>query len=769
MGEPMPIVEIGSLRTLSSDESSFIGSSTGICFVNTVRNAFKASKDQPASFQDLHDAPLDPVHDKTSPLEEFLLGDGANSTPPSPARPTPAASQVAPSIPRGPSYVAAPPGIGRPPDAATSKQLLVLYFKLWHPLFPFIHGPTFLQEIEVLYDPTKPLPFPEEDEPDRHRCCRAIIAQCVFNIAQAGTSKEILPRYARIESANSLIFSLSSLSTKQDLHSLQALFAAQLYFITKGSFRSASAIGGLLVKSIFHSGLHRCPNRYTQLTDRDRDLRKRLFWSAYVVDRYVSQGLGIPLGFQDSDIDVCFPGQEHHRLARQNTADSTPQSGSAPLATSAIQYNMDQRPMCDQTSMENMARSYQEEHRDVVLAGLVGYSRLTGRAVELFHKSIHVRSVDHSKILYITADIHAWWNSLPPKLVSTDYVRIPNGEPSAEIPPSFVPLFTVLYQQLLFLVNRPCLSLPSTCPEFAASLQICITASRTVVKALEMQLALRQPFFLPELLSAAWMAGLILVFACQLKFYPDEKGFTDIGRVLALLRLMAGHWNTARNYYKALSNLVADLKSGTARRSTPPQNKRGPDSEETNNAKRNKYSTSYQGNGYFNTDLTPPESIHQAVTGHHPSNGDHQHQTSRSTPQQSNFGLINNNDFNTADGHMDINNQQNMFSISTPASTTAPQGVPGPPTTLSMPFQSSSTPQFTFSPPALSFDTPQWPEQNMYAEPTLPAFTETQMLQSQLDPWLGDPTVNSLDIFGQVTWGSLNADYAYNPYAEREI
>ncbi|KAK7546312.1 fungal-specific transcription factor domain-containing protein [Phyllosticta citricarpa] len=584
MGEPMPIVELGTLRSLSADESSFLGSSTGICFVNTVRNAFKASKDQTLPYQDPHHEPLDPDQDKPGPLEDFLLGDGANSTPPSPARPTPASAQVAPSIPRGPSYVAAPPGIGRPPDAATTKQLLVLYFKLWHPLFPFLHGPTFLQEIEVLYDPSKTLPFPEEDEPDRHRCCRAIIAQCVFNIAQAGTSKELLPRYARIESANSLIFSLSSLSTKQDLHSLQALFAAQLYFITKGSFRSASAIGGLLVKSIFHSGLHRCPNRYAQLTDRDRDLRKRLFWSAYVVDRYVSQGLGIPLGFQDSDIDVCFPGQEHHRLAiRRTTSDSTPhsRSGSQPSSTPAIHSEMHQRSMCDQNAMGNQSGNHQEEHRDIVLAGLVGYSRLTGRAVELFHKSIHVRSVDHSKILYITADIHAWWNSLPPKLVSTDYVRVPNGEPAAEATVSFVPLFTVLYQQLLFLVNRPCLSLPSNSPEFAASLQVCINASRTVVKALEMQLALRQPFFLPELLSAAWMAGLILVFACQLKFYPPERGLTDIERVLALLRLMAGHWNTARNYYKALSNLVADLKSGApGRRSTPPHTKRGQDVEE---------------------------------------------------------------------------------------------------------------------------------------------------------------------------------------------
>jgi hypothetical protein len=519
----MQSVEVGTLRARENEESNFLGSSTGVYFVNTVRNAFKASRDPNSQSAD-SPALIDPEQEGPNPLEDFLL---EPNTPPD----RPEASTT--PFPRGPSYDAAPPGIGRPPDAQTSKKLLVLYFKLWHPLFPFLHGPSFMREIEALYDPSKPSLTPTSNEPARHRACRAIIAQCVYNIAQAGTNKNFLSRHSRIESSQGLVFSLSSLATKQDLHSLQALVAGQLYFLTVGSFRYASAVGGLLNKSIFHAGLHRCPYRYSQVSDYERDMRKRIFWSAYIVDRYLSQGLGIPLGFQDSDIDVCMPGKEIHKPSSTRPyppplpQDLSTSSGgsSSSLYGQPSSNNEDCGTSRNDFRSDTPGNFHQPVHKDIVVAALVGYSQLTGRAVELFHKSIHVRAVDHTKILYITADIHSWYNSLPMTITSAENVVFPTGEPCDEASPSFVPLFTVLYQQLLLLVNRPCLSLPTASPEFLASMQTCIGAARTIIGALEMQLQLRQPFFLPELLSAGWMAGLILVFACQSNCYPVEKGF----------------------------------------------------------------------------------------------------------------------------------------------------------------------------------------------------------------------------------------------------
>ncbi|OJD40808.1 fungal specific transcription [Diplodia corticola] len=729
MGSPMQIVEVGTLRTRDNDESAFLGSSTGVYFVNTVRHAFNASKDPGAHGSD-------PDQEGPNPLEDFLLDedDDADDRPASPSHLPPYHASTT-CIPRGPSYDAAPPGIGRAPDPQTSRKLLVLYFKLWHPLFPFVHGPSFVRDIECLYDPSKPAPPPPPSEPDRHRCCQAIIAQCIFNVAQAGMVKDYLPRHSRIESSQSLIFSLSSLATKQDLHSLQALFAAQLYFVCAGSFRSASAVGGMLNKSLFHAGLHRCPNRYSQLSEADRDMRKRIFWSAYILDRYLSQGLGIPLGFQDSDIDVCLPGKENHkppslRSYSSNASDglSREQSTSSGMSSNSPH----ERPPSKHEGCRSDRASYASPatrsdtpgnphdpvHKDVVLVGLVGYSQLTGRAIELFHKSIHVRSVDHSKILYITADIHSWYNSLPMKLTSAESVVFPRGEPSDESVPSFVPLFTVLYQQLLLLVNRPCLSLPPRSPEFLASMQACIGASRTVIGALEMQLQLRQPFFLPELLSAGWMAGLILVFACQLQFYPVEKGFKEIAQCLRLLRLMKDHWKSAMTYCQTLTRLFSELKHSHDAKIHPNPGKRS-GSDDLDHIKRARHT---QPHGQ-----PRPQPPHGIPSNRNPS----------SMPDIA-AKMHLSHSHHSSDGSQRSNSQG-----STPQQRFA------------QPFSAS---HFIFTPPGVE---PQnFSTDSIFGDPEYTGFSDAQVA----DPLLDDPAVNEMDLFGSVAWGTLNGDFSYNGF-----
>ncbi|KAF2089413.1 hypothetical protein K490DRAFT_37543, partial [Saccharata proteae CBS 121410] len=560
MDSPIQLVEVGTLRTLPNEESQFIGSSTGIYFVNTVRRAFKASANNPNIAE--HQGSIGTGSERADPVEGFIHDEDGPSRSASPVRPR---SVPTPTIPRGPSYDAAPPGLGRPPDAATARRLLILYFKLWHPVFPFLHGPTFFEEVEALYDPSRSLQDDAVD-PDRRRCCRVIIIQCVFNTVQAGTKEDLLGPSSRIESAHSLLFSLSSLATRQDLSSLQALLAAQLYLVTSGSMRAASTVGGVLARSLFHSGLHRCPSRYPQLSEHDRDLRKRLFWCAYVFDRYLSQILGLPPGFQDSDVDVCIPGDEEQHLPaitptqrRQTLKDHLPRrSSKAPSTPGTV--------TSDSHGTQQEGAHSQNEHRDSVLAGMVGYSKLTGRVVELFHKSVHVRSVDHTKISILASDIDQWWFSLPEHLVSAERALNHQECPPDEKVPSFVPMFKVLHQQLVLLINRPCLSLNPKSLEFKKSLQSCIQASRGIIDALEMQVRLKQPIFLPELLSAAWMAGLILAFACQVNVYSVTKAHMEIKTCLSVLRSMSDQWKGAKHYYRTLDALFAHIHPDSADR-----------------------------------------------------------------------------------------------------------------------------------------------------------------------------------------------------------
>jgi len=164
----------------------------------------------------------------------------------------------------------------------------------------------------------------------------------------------------------------------------------------------------------------------------------------------------------------------------------------------------------------------EKQRREAALRSYVQYSRLTGRAVEAFHKSIHARFPERDTILYLTSDIESWWNDLPGYL---------SGEDAADVSAHqkvLIPFFTILYQNLLILVNRPALSLDPASADFQHGLQVCIKASRTTLSALKVHHAQGLTTFWPGLLAANWMAGLIIAFACLLGKHPVSRACTYV-------------------------------------------------------------------------------------------------------------------------------------------------------------------------------------------------------------------------------------------------
>jgi hypothetical protein len=169
---------------------------------------------------------------------------------------------------------------------------------------------------------------------------------------------------------------------------------------------------------------------------------------------------------------------------------------------------------------------HEQHQREMAFMSYVESGKLTGRALELFHKSILVRSVRRSSVLILVTDVHKWWNSLPPTLQGTPATTNSSTSPRSQDdePFHFGPFFTVLYHHLILLINRPSLSLPPSTPEFNSGLQTCIGAARGILSALRAQIDAKQALFWPGFLSAAWMAGLVLAFACQLEQYVWSKG-----------------------------------------------------------------------------------------------------------------------------------------------------------------------------------------------------------------------------------------------------
>jgi hypothetical protein len=96
------------------------------------------------------------------------------------------------------------------------------------------------------------------------------------------------------------------------ISSIQAAVSIQLFLLSIFRLNTASRFSGLIIQMAFHLGLHRCPTRYKQFSKPEADMRRRLFWSIYSLERFLTQSLGLPLSLKDDDIDVCHSQDEAH-------------------------------------------------------------------------------------------------------------------------------------------------------------------------------------------------------------------------------------------------------------------------------------------------------------------------------------------------------------------------------------------------------------------------------------------------------------------------
>jgi hypothetical protein len=428
--------------------------------------------------------------------------------------------------------------LGRLPDKTMAQELIMSYFKTWHPIFPMLHGPSFLKDMEVLYSAQRPTPpaftgnksTKTPDAAPQLDVRKIVTFQLIINIASLDRTDVQLPNESRIRSTADVTRVAGSLALDHDIATIQTLLAAQLYLVATLAIRAASTVGGIIVKTIYHAGLHRCPLRYAQLSEADCDIRKRIFWTAYALDRHCSLSLGDPNTIQDNDIDVCLSGRELHKAVARDLL-SHPEQEISLHRTDASQRHggLGSGPVQDdpRINSETSPEAREKSLREAALICYVHWSKLTGRIIEIFHKSINHRFPKHEQIVYLTSDIETWWNDLPSFLTGDDshnhQTDAPSPDDSSPQLSHLSSFFKIAYHRLLLLLSRPRLSLDQSTPEFQYGLQVCIRASRNILAGLKAHKNAGQSMFLPGLLSASWMSGLIIAFACQLGKYPKAR------------------------------------------------------------------------------------------------------------------------------------------------------------------------------------------------------------------------------------------------------
>jgi Fungal specific transcription factor domain len=99
---------------------------------------------------------------------------------------------------------------------------------------------------------------------------------------------------------------ISAARESHSVHNIQAMTLLVLYNLRSPSNSGKWHMIGLAMRTCVDLGLHR-EAHYAKTTRYEGQLRRRLFWSVYFLERVIAVSLGRPYSLADRDIDVTLP------------------------------------------------------------------------------------------------------------------------------------------------------------------------------------------------------------------------------------------------------------------------------------------------------------------------------------------------------------------------------------------------------------------------------------------------------------------------------
>ncbi|KJK67807.1 specific transcription factor domain protein [Aspergillus parasiticus SU-1] len=490
--KPNPPREIGVMRKSFVDNGSatFLGSSSGIHFIRTVYNSFARRSAHLSQSQNTQEN-LVPGED-----DQLLQSPGYD------------AQAVK-------NELWAPQELDHRSRTASFEQLVQWtrsYFECWHPMFPFLSGPKFLELLEQI----------SQGGLDGVKTTDVILIRSIVSISLMdgrqvnATRSTPVPAKLVFRTVDQAMESLHTLFCDPPTISiLQAAFSVELFLASLLRLNAASRIGGVITRTAFHLGLHRCPARFACFSPEEAAIRQRLFWSIYCLERYLSQSLGIPLSIRDDDIDVCYPGIERHGEGI---------------------YDPNLR----------------------LLTYLAKFARVRGLVLELRNKSILHSQETSNTATQVNGELAHWWNEV--------YDDVYPVEEDPGLSPLHRLLLIVFRHESIISMNRPLLAAEQSSPEYKAALQVCIESSRSLITALRGYVLPggqgTVPLVWPSFTWAVWMSCLILVYAAWEGDFPvlSASRYAKTGlSILQNLSLRGNTWSQTcieaiRDLESALSN-----------------------------------------------------------------------------------------------------------------------------------------------------------------------------------------------------------------------
>ena len=417
------------------------------------------------------------------------------------------------------------------PRKEMAKQLCDAYFESIHPLYPALHEPTFLNMLNKLYG---------TEDPDPVSAFQVYMVLAIGSMVLSGRLRTRLPGESYCLSAMQFFHRLN---IENSLQGLQCLILLTIFTIHSPCVRlNIWYLNYQCIAALLDLGLQRDITTRAEISVLEQEMRTRMFWVVFSLDRTVATMMGRPIGLRDEACELRVSLLSFRQWSLLTNCEQMPLGfEDSALSSSEAPAIMAEGP----TPM-------------VYSIHLLRLAKLNSEIKYVANSIVR----DAPSYAYpAVIDIHEWQSSMLQKLDQWA-AQIPGGEHTSAF---YLRLTCQLrYHGLRMVLLRPSPAIPKPSSE---ALEKCHSSARETIRIFD-------KLYRRNLLVHSWMSFHGLVLATLTMFYciktvPKIEQETDLGALMgdlstssSILSATGEHWSGAKRCRDILDDLGRSMIQG---------------------------------------------------------------------------------------------------------------------------------------------------------------------------------------------------------------